>query len=59
MLPITMKSVLALSQQCKEKCCPKMPANRKGWELTLNIQPQICHNKMDTSKKFASLFNQL
>ena len=25
------------------------PANRKGWRSTLNIQPQVCLNKMEMS----------
>ena len=25
------------------------PVNRKGWECTLNILPQVCHNKMAMS----------
>ena len=31
----------------QEKMLPsKKPAIRKGCELTLNVQPQVCHNKM-------------
>ena len=30
---------------------PKKPVNRKGWELTSGIQPQVCHNRMAALKE--------
>ena len=31
----------------QEKMLPSSePANRKGWGLALNIQPQVCHSRM-------------
>ena len=32
----------------------KKPSNRKGQGWTLNILPQVCHDKMDASNKFHS-----